>query len=63
MAADVVHDHLVNPRLLRTRGPTPRNRRRRRRPQTSDRDAICYPLRKRREGKTVARLKWETRLF
>ena len=60
-AADVVlYDHLVHPRLLRTRAPTPRrSTSAAAAPQPLEQEAICYLLaEKAREGKTVARLKW-----
>src|SRR5256885_14638695 len=60
MADVVLHDHLVNPRLLRHARPDAEKidvgiaA-----PQPLEQEAICYLLaEKAREGKTVARLKW-----
>ena len=60
-AADVVlHDHLVNPRLLRhARSDAEKIDVGLAAPQPLEQEAICYLLaEKAREGKTVARLKW-----
>src|SRR5947207_7044323 len=60
MADVVLHDHLVNPRLLRHARPDAEKIDLGiAAPQPLEQEAICYLLaEKAREGKTVARLKW-----
>src|SRR3954468_19920074 len=60
MADVVLHDHLVNPRLLRhARSDAEKIDLGIAAPQPLQQEAICYLLaEKAREGKTVARLKW-----